>query len=124
MPASSTKAGIYLGVSLVPGKRSAGGQVIVFGRNVDTKVVLWRSNGPNSWACWLAGVADGLKANETFEFAGICANGSNGEDKDNISHGGYYYNGAGCGHSNLGGNSGNSGLQLVGQHRNWDVLQA
>lgn len=37
------------------------GQVIAFGREIDEKVVLWRGNGRDGWANWLASFADDLE---------------------------------------------------------------
>ncbi|KAH9459388.1 hypothetical protein MJO28_010721 [Puccinia striiformis f. sp. tritici] len=37
------------------------GQVIAFGREIDEKVVLWRGEGRDGWAHWLASFADDLE---------------------------------------------------------------
>ena len=46
IPLVADKAGNYLGIDMNPGEGGAVGQVIVFGRDFDTKVVMWRGDGP------------------------------------------------------------------------------
>ncbi|OAV97677.1 hypothetical protein PTTG_09643 [Puccinia triticina 1-1 BBBD Race 1] len=41
--------------------RPEAGQVIAFGREIDEKVVLWRGEGRDGWANWLASFADDLE---------------------------------------------------------------
>jgi cell wall assembly regulator SMI1 len=123
IPLAADKAGNYLGVDVNPDEKGAVGQVIVFGRDIDTKVVLWRGDGPDGWARWLASFVDELESGEGYEFAGATKEG-NSEDEDDIGYGGYYYDGAAAGQGDSGGDGGGGGLRLAGEYRGWDVLQA
>ena len=64
IPIVADKAGNYLGVDLNPGEGGAVGQVIVFGRDFDTKVVMYRGDGEHGWAKWLSGFVDDLESGE------------------------------------------------------------
>lgn len=123
IPLAADKAGNYLGVDLNPDEKGSAGQVIIFGRDIDTKVVLWRGDGPDGWAKWLASFVEELESGDGFEFGGANQNGSD-EDEDEIGYGGYYYDGAGNGQGASGGDSGAGGLRLAGEYRGWEVLQA
>ncbi|KAG0147738.1 hypothetical protein CROQUDRAFT_106240 [Cronartium quercuum f. sp. fusiforme G11] len=77
LPLLSDRVGNYIGVDLSPpmiiesdegyigggqgNARPAPGQVIAFGREIDEKVVLWRGDGIEGWAHWLAAFADDLE---------------------------------------------------------------
>jgi cell wall assembly regulator SMI1 len=119
IPLVADKAGNYLGVDLSPGESGAIGQVIIFGRDIDTKVVLWRGDGPNGWATWLASFVEELENGEGFEFSG---NKEESDDEDDVGYESYYYEGDGRG--DAAGGSGVGGLRLTGEYRGWDVLHA
>jgi cell wall assembly regulator SMI1 len=70
LPLISDRAGNYVGVDLDPGPMGEWGQVIVFGRDFDTKAVLWKGEGEGGWGRWLAAFADELEAGETWELDG------------------------------------------------------
>ena len=97
------------------------GQVIVFGRDFDTKVVMWRGDGPNGWAKWLAGFVDDLENGEGFELG--AANDSEGSE-DSVGYESYFYDGNGRGQGDGGGDSGAGGIRLTGEYRGWNVLEA
>lgn len=123
VPLATDKAGNYLGVDLdpLPGGGGVAGQVIVFGRDFDTKVVLWRGDGPNGWAHWLAGFVDDLEAGDGFEL-GQVSDGSEGEE-DDVGYESYFFDGTGRAKGEGGGDAG-GGLRLTGEYRGWSVLEA
>ncbi|KAF8655814.1 hypothetical protein AX16_002899 [Volvariella volvacea WC 439] len=123
IPLVADKAGNYIGVDLNPGEGGTVGQVIVFGRDFDTKVVLWRGEGPAGWAKWLANFAEELESGEGFEI------GANSEpesgSEDDVGYEGYFFDGTGRGQGDGGGDSGSGGgLRLTGEYRGWNVLEA
>ncbi|EGN96207.1 hypothetical protein SERLA73DRAFT_170616 [Serpula lacrymans var. lacrymans S7.3] len=121
IPLVVDKAGNYIGVDLNPGEGGSVGQVIVFGRDFDTKVVLWRGDGQDGWATWLASFADELESGEGFEL-GI---GSETEgSEDDLGYEAYFYDGSGRGQGDGGGEAGAGGLRLTGEYRGWNVLEA
>lgn len=123
IPLVADKAGNYLGVDMTPGEGGAPGQVIVFGRDYDTKVVLWHGDGPGGWAKWLASFADELESGEGFE-VGISSDGGSEASEDEVGYEGYFFDGTGPG----GGVSANAhaagGLRLTGEYRGWGILDA
>lgn len=122
IPLIVDKAGNYVGVDLNPGEGGAAGQVIVFGRDFDTKVVLWKGDGQGGWAKWLASFVDELESGEGYELGGSDA--SEGSE-DGLGYESYYYDGTGRGAGDGGGDtSGGGGLKLTGEYRGWNVLEA
>lgn len=123
IPLVTDKGGNYLGIDLdpEPGQGGVPGQVIVFGRDFDTKVVLWRGDGPNGWAHWLAGFVDDLEGGEGFEL-GQVSDGSEGEE-DDVGYESYFFDGAGRSKGEGAGDTG-GGLRLTGEYRGWSVLEA
>lgn len=119
IPLASDKGGNYLGVDLSPGEGGAVGQVIIFGRDVDTKVVMWRGDGTNGWAKWLASFVEELESGEGIELGSSDRDGS--EDEDDIGYDSYFYDGTGRGQGDAGGDS---GLRLGGEYRGWSILDA
>ncbi|KZT28466.1 hypothetical protein NEOLEDRAFT_1154386 [Neolentinus lepideus HHB14362 ss-1] len=122
IPLVADKAGNYLGIDLNPGEGGAPGQVIIFGRDFDTKVVMWRGDGPSGWAKWLASFVEELESGEGYEI-GNQNDGSEGSE-DDIGYGSYFYDGSGRGQGDGGGDAGPGGLRLTGEYRGWNVLEA
>ncbi|KDQ60683.1 hypothetical protein JAAARDRAFT_31662 [Jaapia argillacea MUCL 33604] len=121
IPLISDKTGNYLGVDLSPGEAGAPGQVIVFGRDFDTKVVMWRGDGPGGWAKWLLSFVEELESGEGFEL-GVTTESEGSED--DVGYESYFYDGSGRGQGDGGGATGTSGLRLIGEYRGWSVLEA
>lgn len=122
IPLIADKAGNYLGIDLNPAEGGSIGQVIVFGRDFDTKVVLWNGDGVTGWAKWLAGFVDELESGDGFEIGlGDTSEGS----EDEVGYESYYYDGHGRGHGDGGGDNGaGGGLRYIGEYRGWSVLEA
>ncbi|TEB36200.1 hypothetical protein FA13DRAFT_1683515 [Coprinellus micaceus] len=124
VPLIADKAGNYIGIDLNPGQKGSVGQVIIFGRDFDTKVVLWGGDGPGGWAKWLAAFAEELEAGEGFEI-GNNDNSEGDEDEDDIGYESYYHDGSGRGAGDGGGSAGTGGgLKITGEYRGWNVLEA
>lgn len=120
LPLITDRAGNYLGVDLHPGDGGTYGQVIVFGRDFDTKVVLWRGEGEGGWGRWLAGFVDELENGEGYELGG--GDGSSGSE-DDVGYEGYFYSPNGGGVRD-GADGGSGGLRLTGEYKGWNVLEA
>jgi cell wall assembly regulator SMI1 len=120
IPLIADKVGNYVGVDLSPAERGQVGQVIVFGRDFDTKVVLWRGDGPTGWAKWLASFAEELETGEGFE---IGNNDDSEGSEDELGYEGYFYDGKGRGEGTGDLGSG-GGLRLTGEYKGWNVLEA
>jgi cell wall assembly regulator SMI1 len=121
IPLVTDKGGNYLGVDMNPAEGGAPGQVIVFGRDFDTKVVLWKGDGTGGWAKWLASFADELESGEGFELG--VTEGSEGSE-DDIGYESYFYDGSGRGSGDVGGDSGTGGIRLTGIYKGWNTLEA
>ncbi|CCM02064.1 uncharacterized protein FIBRA_04140 [Fibroporia radiculosa] len=122
IPLVADKAGNYLGVDMNPGEGGAAGQVIVFGRDFDTKVVMWRGDGPSGWGKWLASFVDELESGEGFELGG--ANDGSEGSEDSVGYESYFFDGVGGGQGDTGGDAGTGGLRMAGEYRGWNVLEA
>ncbi|KAJ7118721.1 hypothetical protein C8R44DRAFT_789088 [Mycena epipterygia] len=122
IPLIADKAGNYVGVDVNPDEGGSSGQVIVFGRDFDTKIVLWTGDGPAGWAKWLSCFVDELETGEGFEIGG----GDNSEeDEDDLGYESYFYDGNGRGQGDGGGDNGaGGGLRMSGEYRGWNVLEA
>ncbi|KAI0797619.1 hypothetical protein C8Q75DRAFT_10744 [Abortiporus biennis] len=122
IPLIADKAGNYLGIDMNPDEGGAVGQVIVFGRDFDTKVVMWRGDGPGGWARWLAGFVEDLESGEGYELG----NGNEGSDdsEDSVGYESYFFDGVGRGSGDGGGDPGSGGMRLAGEYRGWNVLEA
>ncbi|KAF9533549.1 hypothetical protein CPB83DRAFT_480643 [Crepidotus variabilis] len=122
IPLIADKVGNYVGVDLNPGEQGQVGQVIVFGRDFDTKVVLWKGDGPTGWAKWLASFVEELESGEGFEIGN--GDGASEDSEDDLGYEGYFYDGTGRGAGDGGGDGGGTGLKLTGEYRGWNVLEA
>ncbi|KAI6038450.1 hypothetical protein EDC04DRAFT_2695352 [Pisolithus marmoratus] len=122
IPLIVDKAGNYIGVDLNPGEGGSAGQVIVFGRDFDTKVVLWRGDGPGGWATWLASFVDELESGEGFELGQ--GNSESEGSEDNIGYENYFHDGTGGGQGDSGGEAGVGGWRLTGEYRGWSPIEA
>jgi len=122
IPLIADRAGNYIGVDLNPAQGGHVGQVIVFGRDFDTKVVLWRGDGPSGWANWLAAFADELDSGDSFELG---PQQVSDDSEDELGYESYFYDGKGRGHGDGGGDSGAiSSLRLTGEYKGWNVMDA
>jgi cell wall assembly regulator SMI1 len=122
IPLIADKAGNYLGVDLNPGEGGSVGQVICFGRDFDTKVVMWRGDGRDGWAKWLASFAEELESGETYEIG--AGNDTSDGSEDGVGYDSYFQDGHGRGQGEGRGDSGYGGLRLTGEYRGWSTLEA
>ncbi|KDN44946.1 hypothetical protein K437DRAFT_256811 [Tilletiaria anomala UBC 951] len=105
--------------------RSGGlpGQVIVFGRDFDTKVVLWRGEGEGGWGRFLQHFAEELEAGELWTLDDT-STGSE-DDEDAIGYENYFGGGGGGGKGGGDrGGDGHAGFKLHGDYKGWPVLEA
>ncbi|PFH52469.1 hypothetical protein AMATHDRAFT_173557 [Amanita thiersii Skay4041] len=122
IPLIADKVGNYVGVDLNPAESGSVGQVIVFGRDFDAKVVLWQGDGPAGWAKWLANFVDELESGEGYE---IGKTEGSDDSEDDLGYESYFYDGNGRGQGDGGGDNGaGGGLRLTGEYRGWNVLEA
>jgi len=122
IPLVADKAGNYLGVDMNPGEDGSPGQVIVFGRDFDTKVVMWRGDGPGGWGKWLSSFVDDLESGEGYDL-GSTNDGSEGSE-DSVGYESYFFDGVGGGQGDSGGDTGTGGLRMTGEYKGWNVLEA
>ncbi|KAK2460633.1 hypothetical protein APHAL10511_007103 [Amanita phalloides] len=122
IPLIADKAGNYVGVDLNPDQSGAVGQVIVFGRDFDTKVVLYPGDGPAGWAKWLASFVEDLEAGDGYELG----RGETSDDsEDDVGYESYFHDGNGRGQGDGGGDNGTGGgLRLAGEYKGWNVMEA
>ncbi|KAG9095546.1 Cell wall assembly regulator [Ceratobasidium sp. UAMH 11750] len=121
LPLVTDKAGNYLGVDLAPAEQGSFGQVIVFGRDFDTKVVMFRGEGEDGWTNWLASFVEELESGDGFE---VGANDSASEGSDDIGYESYFYDGSGRSKGVGGARDGAAGMKLTGEYKGWNVLEA
>lgn len=122
IPLVSDKAGNYLGIDMTPDEEGKAGQVIVFGRDFDTKVVMFRGEGEGGWGKWLSGFVDDLESGEGYEL-GSTHDGSDGSE-DSVGYESYFFDGVGGGQGDTGGDAGTGGLRMTGEYKGWSVLEA
>ncbi|KAG8217270.1 hypothetical protein J3R82DRAFT_5363 [Butyriboletus roseoflavus] len=122
IPLVVDKAGNYIGVDLNPGEGGSVGQVIVFGRDFDSKVVLWRGDGLGGWARWLSNFADELESGEGYELGQANSEGEGSED--GLGYETYFYDGNGRGQGDGGGEGGPGGLRMSGAYKGWTPTEA
>lgn len=122
IPLIADRAGSYIGVDLNPAEGGIPGQVIVFGRDFDTKVVLWRGDGLTGWAKWLAAFVEELESGEGFE---VGPAETSDDSEDELGYEGYFYDGRGRGQGDGGGDTGGvGGLRLTGEYKGWNMMEA
>ncbi|CAE7126237.1 unnamed protein product [Rhizoctonia solani] len=121
LPLVSDKAGNYLGVDLAPAEQGTYGQVIVFGRDFDTKVVMFRGEGEDGWATWLQNFVEELETGDGFE---VGASDSASEGSDDVGYESYFYDGSGRSKGVGGARDGAAGIKLTGEYKGWNVLEA
>jgi cell wall assembly regulator SMI1 len=122
IPLIADKAGNYIGVDLNPGEVGSVGQVIVFGREFDTKVVMWKGDGLAGWAKWLASFVEELDSGEGYEIGP--GNEPSEGSEDGVGYESYFHDGNGRGQGDSGGESGTGGMRLTGEYRGWNTLEA
>ncbi|KAH9842724.1 uncharacterized protein C8Q71DRAFT_734149 [Rhodofomes roseus] len=122
IPLATDKTGNYIGIDMTPDEEGKSGQVIVFGRDFDTKVVMFRGEGEGGWGKWLAGFVDDLESGEGYEL-GSTNDGSEGSE-DSIGYESYFFDGVGGGQGDTGGDAGTGGLRMTGEYKGWRVLEA
>lgn len=120
IPLIADKAGNYVGVDLNPAESGSVGQVIVFGRDFDTKVVLWKGDGPTGWAKWLASFVEELEIGEGFE---IGASEASDGSEDDVGYESYFHDGSRRGQGDGGDTGSGGGLRYTGEYRGWNVLE-
>lgn len=111
LPLITDRAGNYMGVDLAPAEQGTFGQVIVFGRDFDTKVVMFRGEGEDGWANWLTSFAEELESGEGYEVGG---NDSASDGSDDIGYESYFYDGSGRSKGVGGTQDGAAGIKLTG----------
>jgi len=122
VPLASDRAGNYLGVDLDPGPGGSWGQVIIFGRDYDRKVVVPRCEGEGGWGRWLSYFVDEIESGDTWEMedqnktSGDSPTPSNSDEDEEI--GWESYNGLG-----KTGEDGKS-MRMGGEFKGWDTLAA
>lgn len=122
IPLVADKAGNYIGVDMNPAEAGQIGQVIVFGRDFDTKVVFWRGDGHAGWAKWLAAFVEDLESGEGFELGPAEISD---DSEDELGYESYFYDGKGRGQGDGGGDTGGvAGLRLTGEYRGWSIMEA
>lgn len=124
IPLITDKVGNYLGVDLNPDEHGCPGQVIVFGRDFDTKVVMWRGEGEAGWATWLANFAEDLENGEGFEIGGGVSEETSDHSEDDVGYESYFFDAAGKSSGGGGGDIGGGGLRMTGDYKHWPVLEA
>lgn len=129
VPLLSDHMGNYIGVDMDPPEAGGGspGQVIVFGRDFDTKVVIYGCDGVDGWSKFLMLLANDLEGGMLWsadDDEELGEKDSTGED--DIGYESYFYGGT-AGTSRGGGDGGGEGLvgfRMAGEYRNWPPLEA
>ena len=129
VPLITDYMGNYIGVDMTPpvGGGGSPGQVIAFGRDFDTKVVLYGCDGMEGWSKFLLRFVDDLEAGIAWS---VTENDDDDDDdafgEDSIGYESYFYGGT-AGTSRGGGDAGGDGLaafRLVGEYRHWPPIEA
>lgn len=114
--------GNYVGVDLTPNPSGGGraGQVILFGRDFDTKVVVFGCDGPDGWAKFLMSVAEELENRRSYVIRSDVDADADSPlgTEDEIGYQSYF-DAAGDR-----GGEGKAQFRLVGPYARWPVLDA
>ena len=127
IPLITDRAGNYIGVDLSPHPSGGGapGQVIIFGRDFDTKVVVFRGEGEGGWGRFLQSFVEEL---ETGELWSLEEPSSGSDDEEDAIGYESYFSGSGGGAAGRGGadriGEGSAGFRLAGEYKGWPVLEA
>lgn len=126
IPLITDHAGNYIGVDLSPHPAGGGspGQVIIFGRDFDTKVVCWKGEGAGGWGRFMQTFAEELEAGEFWTLEEVSAGSEDEEDMIGYES---YFSGGGAGAGQGGGDRGGegaAGFRLTGEYKGWPVLEA
>lgn len=126
IPLITDHSGNYIGVDMTPHPSGGGapGQVIIFGRDFDTKVVLWRGEGEGGWGRFLQYVAEELESGEMWSLEDQSSGSEDEEDGIGYES---YFSGGGSGAGRGGGDRGGEGsasFRLIGEYKGWPVLEA
>lgn len=126
IPLITDHAGNYIGIDLSPHPAGGGspGQVIIFGRDFDTKVVSWKADGAGGWGRFLQTFADELEAGQFWTLEEPTAGSDDEEDMIGYES---YFSGGGAGASQGNANRAGEGaaaFRLTGEHKGWPVLEA
>ncbi|KAJ1040919.1 hypothetical protein NDA10_003783 [Ustilago hordei] len=126
IPLITDHAGNYIGIDLSPHPAGGGspGQVIIFGRDFDTKVVSWKADGAGGWGRFLQTFADELEAGQFWTLEEPTAGSDDEEDMIGYES---YFSGGGAGASQGSANRAGEGaaaFRLTGEHKGWPVLEA
>ncbi|PWN39397.1 hypothetical protein IE81DRAFT_281616, partial [Ceraceosorus guamensis] len=124
LPLITDHVGNYVGVDLSPPASGGGapGQVILFGRDFDTKVVLWRGEGEGGWGRFLQFIAEELESGDMWSLE--AQSQSSDDEEDGIGYESYFSNG-GSGTGRGGGDragEGSAGFRLRGDYKGWPAL--
>ncbi|TIA88946.1 hypothetical protein E3P81_03189 [Wallemia ichthyophaga] len=110
LPLATDKMGNYIGVDLDPPTDQPGavpGQVILFGRDIDTKVVVCHSDGSGGWGKFMSHFADLLETDQvTFKHDDSYLSSSIDSIDDYI------------------GSANKIGMKIGGEYKGWDVIEA
>ena len=112
LPLATDRMGNYIGVDLDPPEDSSGaipGQVILFGRDIDTKIVVCNSDGSGGWGKFFSFFADLLENNQC-SFSNDKYNENYSSSFDSI---GDYLE-----------SSNKVGLKVGGDYLGWDTLES
>lgn len=117
IPLISDGLGNYIGVDLSPDPNGEGkpGQVILFGRDFDTKMVLYGCDGPDGWAKFLMIFADELERGTSFNLGEVHDEGTG---EDGIGYESYF--------ASSGDRTGEGSVQfrLKGVYTGWSVMDS
>lgn len=116
IPLIADGLGNYIGVDLLPDPQGEGkpGQVIVFGRDFDTKMVVYGCDGSDGWAKFLMSFSEELERGTTFDLTGALDESGVEDDIGYES----YFTGSGERAGEVG-----ARFRLTGAYARWPVLE-